>query len=290
MLYPRRSPFASSAPCLRAHCTRGRGPFLAPLAFARMLLRDIRRLAWESAQLLVSRKRVVLGAMAVAIAAGVTLVAPNDLDWLTAIREAHSNRAKGTLDEMARSLSHWGDFLGFNLLLLTGLTVVSRMRKSRFFRHLVVVSLLGASFSGLGANIGRATFGRARPSADVKPGFYGPTLRARLHSFPSGHTATAFGASVPIAVAFPPVGVPLVVIAGSVAWSRLHNNQHHPSDVMASICLSLLFGIPLGLAVRRRRAVRSRAVRLHHQDLHPTGPRDVDAGETLGLPASEPSL
>lgn len=242
------------------------------------MLRELRSISVEMGSLLVSRRFAVLAMALMLISLGVGLVAPNDQAWLQAVQMSDGAGVSGMLGKVAQFMSYWGDFLGFNLVLLVGLLVVAKLRKSRFLRQLVVISLLGSTFAGLSANIGRASFGRARPSADVTPGFYGPTFSARLHSFPSGHTATAFGASIPLAVAYPPLGIPLTLTAGTIGWSRMFNNRHHPSDVMASACLAILFGVPLGLAVRRRRArwladVRSRT-KDHHLD--PAGARDVE--------------
>jgi membrane-associated phospholipid phosphatase len=118
----------------------------------------------------------------------------------------------------------------------------------------MIVSIVGACLVGGMANLLRVTAGRARPdSRNYEQGFHGPTIKSQKHSFPSGHTATSFGAAIPVAIAAPPLGVPLVVAAGGIAWSRLFNNKHHPTDVIASILLACLIGIPLGCAARRLR-------------------------------------
>jgi len=174
-----------------------------------------------------------------------------DLALLSSLRYEPESIENARICMMARWLSYWGDFVGLNLFVFGTLACFSFMRRSPFFRRLTIAALLGTVFTAGVANAVRVTTGRARPGSHLAPGFYGPTLSARKQSFPSAHTATSFGACVPLAVALPPVGVPLLMVSGGVAWSRMQNNSHHPSDVAASIMLSLFFGIPLGLAVRR---------------------------------------
>jgi membrane-associated phospholipid phosphatase len=151
----------------------------------------------------------------------------------------------------ARTLSEYGDFLGLNVTLIVGFGMAAALRRSRFLRLTMLACVLSTTLSGGIANALRATLGRARPNAKMEPGFYGPTLSARFHSCPSGHTATAFGGTIPIAIAAPQIGIPLAVVAGSVAWSRFHNRAHHPSDIIFSMTLASIIGIPLGMAVRR---------------------------------------
>ena len=165
-----------------------------------------------------------------------------DLPILASIRFESTTSEGESIKTIARVMSYWGDFAGFNLFVFAILTCFAFIRRSAFFRRMTVAAVLGTVLTGGIANGVRIK---------LEPGFYGPTFSARKQSFPSAHTATSFGASVPVAVAFPPAGIPMLLVSGGVAWSRMQNNCHHPSDVLASLMLSMLFGIPLGLAVRR---------------------------------------
>lgn len=178
---------------------------------------------------------------------------PVDLILLEHIRIVGGANDDGHINAIARWLSYWGDFAGLNLFVFATLAVFAFVRRSPFFRRLTIAAVLGTVLTGGVANVLRVSAGRARPGSKLAAGFYGPTLSARKQSFPSAHTASSFGACVPLAIAFPPVGVPLLAVSGGVAWSRMQNNCHHPSDVLASVMISLLFGIPLGLTVRRMR-------------------------------------
>jgi len=192
------------------------------------------------------------------VVAGMVLVSwtmAHDLDWLALIRDQGPVNNREQLRSAARLLSYWGDFAGFNMLVFGTLCCFAFVRRSPFFRRMTIAVVLATCLSGGVANFVRVTSGRARPGSHLTPGFHGPSFSAKKHSFPSAHTATAFGASVPVAVAFPPAGVPMLAVSGAVAWSRMENNCHHPSDVLASVMLSCLLGIPLGLAIRRSHRV-----------------------------------
>jgi membrane-associated phospholipid phosphatase len=60
------------------------------------------------------------------------------------------------------------------------------------------------------------------------------------------------------------IGVPCLIFAGGVSWSRLQLNHHHPLDVMTGAALGTLIGLCFGSAVdgakfrlrRKRRALR----------------------------------
>jgi len=189
---------------------------------------------------------------------GVALIAwlmPQDLVLLAQLRHVGDSLESERIRSLARWLSYWGDLAGFNMLVFGTLACFAFVRRSPFFRRLTIAAVLGTVLTGGVVNVIRVTTGRARPGSNVAPGFYGPTLSARKQSFPSAHTATSFGACVPLAVAFPPAGVPLLVVSGGVAWSRMQNNCHHPSDVLTSVLFSLVVGVPLGLAVRRMQHV-----------------------------------
>ena len=61
------------------------------------------------------------------------------------------------------------------------------------------------------------------------------------HSFPSGHTSSAFaGASYLMFRYGWKYGVPAYVAASAVAWSRVDNHHHHWKDVIASTLIANL--------------------------------------------------
>jgi undecaprenyl-diphosphatase len=56
-------------------------------------------------------------------------------------------------------------------------------------------------------------------------------------SFPSGHTAAAFGFTGAVAVVWPAVGAVCALPAVAVAVQRVHSGAHYPSDVAAGAAI-----------------------------------------------------
>lgn len=82
-------------------------------------------------------------------------------------------------------------------------------------------------------------------------GIYINLLIERQHdfSFPSGHTIASFEASVALLKHSKKMGIPALVIAILVSFSRLYLYVHYPTDVLVSVVLGTLFAfIGCGLA------------------------------------------
>ena len=62
------------------------------------------------------------------------------------------------------------------------------------------------------------------------------------HSFPSGHSSTAFAGATMLAAFAPRLRVPLYVLAALIALSRLYNGDHYPTDVLAGAILGTAVG------------------------------------------------
>ncbi len=121
--------------------------------------------------------------------------------------------------------------------------------KSREWSQIIVAALVASTLSGIIANASRLTTGRTRPkeSPKIAAGFYGPWKDSKLtigqsayNSFPSGHTATAFGFAGPVFYGNPWLGVAALILAGLIGWSSIVTGNHHPSDVVVSIVLSMV--------------------------------------------------
>lgn len=72
-----------------------------------------------------------------------------------------------------------------------------------------------------------------------------PNIRLNIsppsgYSCPSGHSCSSFAAAVVLTAKNKKLGIPALLIAVLIAFSRLYNGVHYPSDV--------LFGIMLGVA------------------------------------------
>ncbi|MCB1210042.1 MAG: phosphatase PAP2 family protein [Verrucomicrobiales bacterium] len=181
-------------------------------------------------------------------------VMPHDISLLSEVSHAGLSHSPHLLRNLAMFLSWWGDLFGFNLGVVVLIYAWSKYRRSLHWRRVAIACVLGTVFCGSIATTLRFATGRARPTSGQPPAFHGPDFRARYQSFPSGHTATAFGMAMPLAVVAPVVGVPTLIAAASISWSRMQRNQHYPSDILTSILLSICIGVPLGRAVRRQRS------------------------------------
>lgn len=61
----------------------------------------------------------------------------------------------------------------------------------------------------------------------------------RTSSFPSGHTASAFGFATGAGAAWPAASAPLRALATLVGYSRVHTGVHYPADVVAGAFLGV---------------------------------------------------
>lgn len=59
-------------------------------------------------------------------------------------------------------------------------------------------------------------------------------------SFPSSHAASSFAAASSIGHAYPNAKVPAYLIASLIAYSRVYNQRHYPTDVIAGACTGVL--------------------------------------------------
>lgn len=67
------------------------------------------------------------------------------------------------------------------------------------------------------------------------------------HSFPSGHTASAFAFATGVRAIWPRAGSALLVLAVAVGYSRVHTGVHYPGDVL----LGALLGCATAVVVTR---------------------------------------
>ncbi|MBQ8579541.1 MAG: phosphatase PAP2 family protein [Oscillospiraceae bacterium] len=83
--------------------------------------------------------------------------------------------------------------------------------------------------------------GRIRPY-DYQLEHFGKTIQLLIpaqhdFSFPSGHTIASFEAAVAIIIRNRKLGIPAMVLAVLIAFSRLYLYVHYPTDVLVSMVL-----------------------------------------------------
>jgi undecaprenyl-diphosphatase len=135
------------------------------------------------------------------------------------------------LTRLARGLTRAGDAQTWTLL---GLAMLSTLAPSGV--HLGLRLGAGAGLATLFCQLLKRRLLRPRPSRAI-PGFSPLAENPDVFSFPSGHTAAAFG--VAVAFAGEPFGAgPLaLLLACGIALSRVYLGAHYPLDVLAGVAL-----------------------------------------------------
>jgi membrane-associated phospholipid phosphatase len=198
--------------------------------------------------LFVGKDLILLGAFTV----GTALVAPLDLKVANRLQDSatQANRFLHTAATGFRLLGDPGSFATGTVVYLIG-----RAQGNRRVESVGLHSVEAILFADVLGGAIKLTVGRQRPFVDVKTpdnfqlwrGFKGDQWR----SFPSGHTITAFAfASTvtreskfwwPRATWY--VGTVFYGGASLVGLSRIYNNQHWASDVMAGAAIGTLVGL-----------------------------------------------
>lgn len=75
-------------------------------------------------------------------------------------------------------------------------------------------------------------------------------------SFPSGHTLASFEAATVLLLENRKMGIPAMILACLIAFSRMYLYVHYPTDVIASVILGTIFGI-IGYFLTRNIRFRS---------------------------------
>ena len=157
-----------------------------------------------------------------------------------------SNHGHWSHKPAAELLSCFGDWPELMVLGGIGFLVAWRLRNVRWQR-LLLAAMIASTLAGMTVNLSRLTTGRTRPRAVAEQGWYGPKQgekwligEANFNSFPSGHTATAFGFAGVFLFAAPEWGLLAIVVASAVAISRILLGAHHSSDVITAATVALV--------------------------------------------------
>lgn len=111
-------------------------------------------------------------------------------------------------------------------------------------RRAALTALLSLVFSALVCNAFlKNLVERARPF-DKIPGLQFLIRKPHDFSFPSGHTSSSFAVATVFLAMLPMwVGVTALLIALTIAFSRMYLGVHYPSDVLCGMLLGIVFGI-----------------------------------------------
>ena len=126
-----------------------------------------------------------------------------------------------------------------------------------FWIAVAVVLLLIPKYRKIGLTMGAALLigfllcnvilkewiGRIRPY-DYKATYYFETIQLLINkpddpSFPSGHTIASIEAATVLMIYNRKMGIPAMILAVLIAFSRLYLYVHYPTDVLASVVLGI---------------------------------------------------
>jgi undecaprenyl-diphosphatase len=124
-------------------------------------------------------------------------------------------------------------------------------------RRAALDGVLAIGATSAGVNLGIKPLARRRRPDRVEParfdGRYVPMPTST--SFPSGHAASAFAFASAISRELPGISVPTGLLAGAVAYSRVHTGVHYPGDVV----IGSIIGAGMAATVTGARAMRQRS-------------------------------
>jgi undecaprenyl-diphosphatase len=147
-----------------------------------------------------------------------------------AVYEAVARTPTPELDGPVRRLSDAANYSRLWLGIAAAIALVGGGRGRR--AALEGVAAIGVTSATV--NLGVKPLARRR-----RPDRAGPDLVAARHvpmpgsaSFPSGHAASAFAFAYAVGRHLPGLGLPIRLLAGGVAYSRVHTGVHYPGDVV----------------------------------------------------------
>ena len=113
-------------------------------------------------------------------------------------------------------------------------------KKTRKTGIAVLISYIGVFV--FGQFILKHLINRPRP-CQIDQTFLMLVDRPSSSSFPSTHSAWAFGAATAIFMKYRKAGIAVFIVAALVAFSRLYMFLHFPTDVLCGIILGIVLGI-----------------------------------------------
>lgn len=156
------------------------------------------------------------------------------LDWIQA------NLKTGFLDAVMPIITMFGDGGIFWIACAVILLCIPKTRKTGLGMGIALV--LGLIVCNITL---KPLVQRIRPY-DFQQEYFQVTIQLlteRMHdySFPSGHTIASFEAATVLLINDKRLGIPAMILAVLIAFSRLYLYVHYPTDVIFSIVAGILF-------------------------------------------------
>lgn len=143
------------------------------------------------------------------------------------------------MTRLMKTLTHLGDCASWVVI---GLALAAAGGEGP--RHCALLGL-GAGTAVAASQILKRLCCRARPSRGIggSGGFTALAENPDAFSFPSGHTAAAFGVAVALAGEGSGLGILTLLLACGIAVSRVYLGAHYPLDVAAGVLVGALSGL-----------------------------------------------
>jgi undecaprenyl-diphosphatase len=134
------------------------------------------------------------------------------------------------LDVVFRKLSKAANYSRLWL----GMSAALATLGGRHGRRVALEGVLAIGATSATVNLGIKPLAHRRRPDRADPAPYAARLvpMPESTSFPSGHSASAFAFAYSVGRHYPVLGVPLRLLAGGVAYSRVHTGVHYPGDVV----------------------------------------------------------
>ena len=158
------------------------------------------------------------------------------LDWIQA------NLKSAVMDTVMPIITVFGDAGIFWMVIAALLFIIPKTRKTGL--GMAIAMMIGLIVCNITL---KPLVARIRPY-DLQLQEFGITIQVlgdKMHdfSFPSGHTIASFAAAVVLLKNSKKRGIPAMILAVLISFSRLYLYVHYPTDVLASIILGTLFAL-----------------------------------------------
>lgn len=165
-----------------------------------------------------------------------------EFDWLYALQQIHNP----LLDRVMAFLSDIGNAGIFWIILSVLFMIPKQYRRTGFQMMLsIVITFI------IGNLILKNLVMRARP-CQIDTAVALLVHMPSDYSFPSGHSMNGFTASVALLCNNKKLGIPAVVLAALIAFSRLYNFVHFPTDVLAGMAIGTIVAVFVYIFFRKK--------------------------------------
>ena len=157
------------------------------------------------------------------------------LDWIQA------NLKSSVMDTVMPIITGFGDAGSFWMVVSALLFIFPKTRRTGL--GMAIAMMIGLIVCNVTL---KPLVARIRPyDLQAELGVTIQLLGERMHdfSFPSGHTIASFEAAVVMLKNSKKLGIPAMILAVLISFSRLYLYVHYPTDVIASIILGPLFAL-----------------------------------------------